>query len=142
MQEINLKDKELDRIVIINQVIARQLTQIEAAQSLFLSERHVRRLQRKYEQEGTLGIKAKQRCGNRLLHPEFKEPVMAIVLARYHDFGPTFATEKLQSEGLTISKETLRKWMIEAALWKGRSRKKARIHQGRNRRSCFGECHC
>ena len=38
-----------------------------------------------------------------------------------------------------INRETLRHLMIEAGLWKGRSRKKARIHQSRQRRSCFGE---
>lgn len=34
--------------------------------------------------------------------------MMARVRATYHDFGPTFAAEKLQSEGLFISKGLLR----------------------------------
>jgi hypothetical protein len=39
---------------------------------------------------------------------------MAIVRARYADFGPTLAAEKLaEIHGCYVSRETLRKWMIE-----------------------------
>ncbi|MCA1444973.1 hypothetical protein I6F07_33470, partial [Ensifer sp. IC4062] len=42
----------------------------------------------------------------------------AIVRERYADFGPTLAAEKLaEHDGLTVSRETLRKWMAEAGLW-------------------------
>ncbi len=54
---------------------------------------------------------------------------------------PTFAAEKLNAcEGLKLSKETLRQWMIAAGIWKKRTRKKAySIHQSRERRTRFGE---
>ena len=42
-------------------------------------------------------------------------------------------------QNLKINRETLRQWMITDNIWKGRSRKQARIHQSRERRPRFGE---
>ena len=64
---------------------------------------------------------------------------VAIITERYADFGPTLATEKLaELHELHVSKETVRKWMIEAGLWKTKAARR-RIYQPRNRRDCLGE---
>lgn len=57
----------------------------------------------------------------------------------YHDFGPTFAAEKLASlNKIKIGKETLRGWLIEAGLHK--KRRKPRPHRlCRVRKQSFGE---
>lgn len=58
---------------------------------------------------------------------------------RYPDFGPTLATEKLiECDGITISDETLRTWLIEAGFWKKRRRRSAH-RQWRQRKECFGQ---
>ncbi|MCZ6802941.1 MAG: hypothetical protein O7D86_03130 [Proteobacteria bacterium] len=62
---------------------------------------------------------------------------MALIKSTYADFSPTFAHDEQQ--GLSFSVETLRKGMIEDAIWKPKSVKKARIHQSRPRRACRGE---
>ena len=136
---MHLSEAELDKLLIINQVKNRNLTQQEAGQQLNVSSRQVRRLLARFCNEGSVGIKSKHRGGNRLLKIDFKLQVLAAVRERYHDFGPTFAAEKLFADGLKDSKETLRKWMISDGLWKGRTRKQARIHQCRERRPRFGE---
>ena len=38
-----------------------------------------------------------------------------------------------------MSRETLRKWMTQAALWRPRSQRVKTIHVWRERRACFGE---
>jgi hypothetical protein len=38
-----------------------------------------------------------------------------------------------------VSRETLRKWMTQAALWRPRSQRVKTIHVWRERRACFGE---
>ena len=44
----------------------------------------------------------------------------------WHDFGPTFAAEQLaKRHQIQVGKETLRGWMIEAGLWKPKSRRAA-----------------
>ena len=59
---------------------------------------------------------------------------------QYPDFGPTLAAEKLlESHGVAIGVETLRRWMIEAGLWTPRAQRLPRAYQPRHRRACFGE---
>lgn len=53
-------------------------------------------------------------------------------------FGPTLAAEYLQCEGLLLSKETLRGWMMEAGLWQAR-KKRGHVHPPRPRRPRLGE---
>ena len=66
--------------------------------------------------------------------------VLDLVREHYHDFGPTFACEKLlEKHDLPLGKETLRRWMMEAGIWKTRRERQKQIHQPRGRRDCFGE---
>lgn len=64
---------------------------------------------------------------------------MARVRQRYADFGPTSAAEHLAQEGLPVSRETLRKWMVKASLWRPRAQRVKTIHVWRERRASFGE---
>jgi transposase len=133
-------EKDVEKICILNQVKQHNLTQKEAALLLDLSVRQIRRLLVRLAKQGLEGIKSRNKGGNRTLSPEFKQQVLDVVKQKYPNFGPTFAAEKLAAiEKLQISHETLRKWMIEAGLWKGKSRKAPRIHQSRSRRARFGE---
>jgi hypothetical protein len=61
------------------------------------------------------------------------------VRERYADFGPTLAAEHLAQEGLPVSRETLRKWMVKASLWRPRAQRVKSIHVWRERRASFGE---
>ncbi|GGW44897.1 hypothetical protein GCM10011452_36450 [Gemmobacter lanyuensis] len=64
---------------------------------------------------------------------------LALVRERYADFGPTLAAEKLaERDGVKISRETLRKWMVEDGLWLSRSQRRV-LHRPRLRRECYGE---
>ncbi len=50
------------------------------------------------------------------------------------------AAEKLwEYNGLKISKETARLWMINAGIWKAKRSYKDTIHQPRYHRTCYGE---
>jgi hypothetical protein len=65
---------------------------------------------------------------------------LSLVRERYADFGPTLAAEKLaEIHGCTISRETLRGWMIAAGLWVDRRHRLPSPHQPRRRRDCLGE---
>ena len=141
MTTISLEGIELDRLLILEQVKNRQLTQEEAGKRLNVSSRQIRRLMRRFISDGIDGITFQHKGGNRAFHEVFKQQVLTVCSrSEYHGFGPTFASEKLKElENLNINRETLRQWMIEQGLWKGRSRKKARIHQSRERRPQFGE---
>jgi hypothetical protein len=65
---------------------------------------------------------------------------VARVQAAYRDFGPTLAGEYLaQHDGITVSKETLRQWLLAAGVWKARPRRVKKVHTWRPRRACRGE---
>jgi hypothetical protein len=140
MEELLFNEVELEKLLILNQVKTRQITQREAGCKLSLSDRQIRRLLKQTESLGFTGIKPKPKGGNRAFEHDFKDSVLTIVREFYSDYGPTLASEKLdERHDLKVNKETLRQWMMEAGLWKGRARKRARIHQSRQRRSRFGE---
>ena len=137
-----MSGKEIDRLGVVRQVAARRLRQREAAERLGLSVRQVQRLVRRYRDDGAAGLVSRRRGRrpNNVIGADVRREVMDWVRKRYADFGPTLACEKLtEVHGYRLSAETLRQWMMAEGLWKAKARRKARIHQRRPRRACFGE---
>ena len=44
-----------------------------------------------------------------------------------------------EAHGFRLSRETLRKWMIEDGLWRAKARREPRSHPSRPRRECVGD---
>ena len=66
--------------------------------------------------------------------------IASLVRERYHDFGPTLATEYLaERHDIRVSRETLRKLVIEAGIWRDRVARRPRPYQPRYRQDCRGE---
>ncbi len=69
-----------------------------------------------------------------------REAIRALLVARYPDFGPTLAQEKLHElHRIEVSVETVRQLQVELGLWRPKRRKAARAFQLRERRGRFGE---
>ena len=139
---ITLSAKEWDRAKVIQRVAEGGGAQAEAAERLGVSLRHVRRLLRRYRDEGAEGLASRRRgCpSSRKIADSVREQALDWVRTRYADFGPTHAHEKLREEhGFTHSVETLRTWMVQDGLWKPKSRRAIPVHQHRPRRSLRGE---
>ena len=134
--------KEVDRVSVVRKLEAKRLRQREAGEQLGLSVRQVKRLLRRYRQDGATGLVSRRRGRrpNNAMDAGIRREVMDWVVKRYADFGPTLACEKLtEAHGYRLSAETLRQWMLAEGLWKAKSRRRLRIHQRRPRRACFGE---
>jgi len=59
--------------------------------------------------------------------------VLELVRQNYRDFGPTLAAEVLRERhDIDVSRDTLRKWMVEADLWLLRKQRRT-FHQPRLR---------
>jgi hypothetical protein len=102
----------------------------------------VERLYRLYKASRAAALASKRRgsVSNRRLPAELRATTPAVVRAKYTDFGPTLAHEKLvEHHGLDLSVETLRKWMREDGLWKTRRERRKQVQQPRRRRPCLGE---
>lgn len=111
---------------------------MKAAELLGISERHYRRLLKAYK-EGIENLNSKKRGkpSNRRIKENVRQKVVEKLKNKYTECGPTFAWEKLiKDEGLELSRETVRKIMLEEGLWKIRKRKRLKLYQSRQRRSC------
>lgn len=143
MEEIlAMSTKELTRLEVLQRLKEKRLQQKEAAQLLGLSVRQVKRLWRQYRKGGAKGLVSKKRgqASNHRLDAGVVQQVLDLLKEKYADFGPTLAHEKLvEVDRLQLSRESVRKLMIEEGLWKPRRVKKAEVHQLRERRACFGE---
>ena len=137
-----MSQRERDRLKVISEIEKGQLTQREGAVQLGLSERWVRALVGRVRREGDVGVvhRLRGRPSNRRLPGALCARVVKAVRGSYVDFGPTLAAEYLaEREGIRISKEALRKLLIEAGVWKAHPRKVSAVHVWRPRRSCRGE---
>lgn len=137
-----MSEGELTRLEIVRDLDLGRLKADDAAQLLRLQPRQVFRLLKAYRQEGTGGLISKQRGrpSNRRIPDQVRTSAMAIIVAKYSDFGPTLAAEKLRElHHINLGRETVRKWMIEDGLWLDRRRRLKRAYQPRYRRDCVGE---
>lgn len=134
--------RDLDRLKCIQGVIDRQLRLYQAAERLGLTTRQVRRLVRRYEQEGPVGLisRHRNRPSNRRIKAAVADHAFAILREQYADFGPTLAAEKLRERhGVNLAVETVRSLMVAGGLWLPRRLRPPKIQQPRTRRACAGE---
>jgi hypothetical protein len=140
VDRIAMSQKERDVLKIVHGVLRGERTQAQASRLLGLSSRQVRRIQRKLEAEGDRALVhgLRGQPSNRGLDAALRRKVLQAYRRRYADFGPTFACEKLALEGLPVSPQTLRRWLIAEGLWQ-RQRRRDPHRSRRPRRCCFGE---
>jgi len=127
---IVMRQKDLKRLHIISKVIEGELTQVQAAEIISLSERQVRRIVKRISEEGDGGIQHRLRVcePNNKLPKKLVARFVELYRKKYKGFGPTFTSEKLfEDDGITVSKETVRKNLIAEGEWqKGRNKKRHR----------------
>ncbi|CAK2135286.1 hypothetical protein VCRA2113O324_40218 [Vibrio crassostreae] len=139
---ITMSEKDIQRFKVLTDVREKRLRQVDAAVILNLSARHIRRLVNKLVSLGAQSLThaARGRPSNRRYSEYFRIEILKLIREHYSDFSPTFALEKLtERHNLSVSKETLRQWMIADGLWLPHSQRKPRVYQPRYRRDCLGE---
>ncbi len=137
-----MSDKEISRINIIQSVVEKRMRRRDAAHQLALTERQTQRLMNHFRESGAAGLAnlRRGRPGNHRLPESLKLHALSLLHDHYSDFGPTLAAEKIRERhNITVSVETLRKWMTADGLWVPYSRRRPRVHQPRYRRDCLGE---
>lgn len=139
---ITVSQKEVKKYDIIKKLINREINGTEAAGVLGLTVRHIRRLKNKVAKNGINGLAHGNRGakGNRNMPDKEKGEIKKLLHAKYPDFGPTFAAEKLDEvHGLKHDPKTIRSIMIAEELWKPKNKKKKKHREWRQRRSSCGE---
>jgi transposase len=139
---LTMSNREITRLEIMQRLKEKRLTQKEAAGMLGISTRQVKRLWRAYRKKGAQGLVSKRRGkpSNNRLDAGVAQQALDLIKEKYEDFGPTLAHEKLTEEHqLQLSRESVRRIMIEEGVWKPKRAKQPSAHQMRERRACFGE---
>ena len=137
-----MSDGELTRLEVLRDLDQKRLTTEAAGQLLALERRQVFRLLKAYRTAGPAGLISKRRGrhSNRRKPEAVRSEALSIIREHYWDFGPTLAAEKLREvHGITLGRETLRLWMIDAGIWADRKQRRKQVHQPRHRRDCVGE---
>ncbi len=136
-----MRQGELKRLELIKKAIAKELTQLEASRFLKISLRQVQRIVRRVKEIGDKGVihQKRGRTNYRRISDAIRAKVLRIYAGQYRDFGATLASEKLRErEGITLSRETLRKWLRQEGYEAGRRRR--RKHRlWRERKGFYGE---
>jgi biotin operon repressor len=138
-----MTQKERDRLVVLKKAKKKLITQKQAAAELGVSERQIRRMLCSLKRRGDRAVihASRNRRSNRKISSASEERAMKILSQEvYRGFGPTLAAEYLaKRHQLRVGRETLRGWMVRAKLWRAQKRRLEKIHQWRERRSCWGE---
>ena len=138
---IKMDQRDRKRLCVIHKVLEKELKQFKAADFLGLSTRQIKRIVKRVREEGDRGLahKSRGKPSNKAIPKKVKAKVIKLYEKEYGDFGPTFATEKLDEiNGISISHETLRLWLLGEG--KHDWQRKARPHrQWRQRKEQFGE---
>ena len=130
-----MSTKERDRLKVLHEVKKRHITQKQAGAELGLSERWIRELLLRVHRRGDAGLRhgLRGRPSNRKTPEKVKRRVVELFREKkqaklWHDYGPTLAAEEIAADyGIVISRESLRKWLIEAKLWRA---KRSRVERG------------
>jgi len=140
--EIRMTTKELKKLDVLILVSRKEKKVSQGAKELGITKRHFRRVLRRYEKEGAVGLvhKSRGKKSRNAFSKDLEEKIMMLLRSRYYDFGPTFAAEKI-SEDLErkISKEKIRQLQIKEGLRKAKKPKEKKYHPRRTRRSRRGE---
>lgn len=134
--------KELKRISIIQSVIDKKRTQKEAAIALTLSERQVRKLVKRYREEGAIGLKHKNKNYKpaHSFSEEFKNKIITLKLSdNYIDTNFAHFRDLLEErENIKISYSALYSILKSNGIHSKKSHKDRKTHRRRKRKESEG----
>jgi len=137
-----MSKKELRASEIIIRVINGDITQRRGAFELNKSLRQVKRLCKRYREEGTQGLahRSRGKPSKNKVNASTYDTVLALIKRDYADFGPQLIKEQLMERNhMNFSREWIRALMIKEGIWQVKKRKNLKSYQRRTRRSREGE---
>jgi len=140
-EHLIMSQKERTRLGVMRELKAKSISLVAAAKVLRLGYRQMKRVWRRYQDQGDAGLvhRSRGRASNRAKAKELRQKVLERYEERYGGFGPTLACEHLQADdGLEVDHETLRRWLLAQGSW-SLKRRRQKHRQWRERKACFGE---
>ena len=113
---------------LMTRVAERLLKLRAAAEMMRVSYRQVKRIWRRYREEGDAGLvhRGRGRRSSRARPVTERKRAVALYGKEHVGFGPLLASEHLAGDhGLVVDHETLRRWLVSAGLWETRRRRES-----------------
>jgi len=133
---VTLGPDEQRRLYVLTELLAGRLTTIEAALTLELSIRHLKRLKARYRREGVASL-ANGNRGRRPWHaidPALAERVVELARTRYAGLNHSHLADLLaEREGIVLERSTIRRILLRAGLRSPRPRRPP-VHRSRRER--------
>jgi transposase len=138
---IELSQKELQRVKVIENAVESRITVAEASALLRLSGRQVKRLKKRYRADTVEWV----RHGNRgrakpwKLAERVRARIVDLARQKYVGFNDSHLAEKLgEQEGLTVSRETVRRVLRAAGMKSPQKRRRSKYRARRERKPRLG----
>jgi len=135
-ERLTLNRKEQNRLIVLNQVEAKQLGMDQAATVLKISERQAWRLLAAYRREGAGGLAHgnRERKPVNALAERLRQQVIELAGSKYKGFNHTHLTEKLtECEDLHLSRSSVRSLLLQNGIPSPRKRRSPK-HRSRRER--------
>jgi transposase len=133
---VTLTPRDQTRMMVLNQVLAGQLTASEAAQVLILSVRQVRRVLAAYREDGVAAMVHgnRGRTPAHAISADCRHQILTLARTRYAGVNDRHLSELLaEREDITVSRSSLRRILREAGIASPRTRR-APVHRQRRER--------
>jgi len=140
MGNITMSKKERTQLIIFEKLKNDEITQIEAALRLNITDRWVRTKFKRYIEYGAQGLvhKSRGKASTQKWSLDERAIMVGLLKSDWHGFRPKFTSEKLQErENITVCRETVRQAMIAEGLWEKR-KSRAKHRKRRERRAMLG----
>jgi hypothetical protein len=138
--------QEAERFEIIQKLISKVIDGSEAAELMNLSIRQVKRIKARVkaakpkEKIKSIIHGSRGKPSNRKLDNNLIKRAEDLLIAKYHDFNPLLAKEKLfEIDDIKLSSEKVRQLMISQKLWKPKRKHDTRKFAWRERKDNYGE---
>lgn len=141
-ETFTLSQKELQRVSVISACVKGDMACARAAELLCLSVRHIKRLKKRVREDGeaALAHANRGRPSPRRLPHRTRQVALRLARSKYAGFNDHHLAEKLNEvEGLTLSRETLRRLLRQEGLGSPRKRRAPAHRQRRLRSARLGE---
>ena len=141
METFQMSNKEISRIGVFEKLKNKEMKQKEASMIIGISTRQIRKKLKEFRRLGPKALihGSRGKPSNNQIDIEIKRKAISLIENKYPDFGPTFASEKLEkNHNLIVNHETLRLMMAQSGLWVPKKRKVTH-RVWRERKEHFGE---
>ena len=138
---IAMSQKERQRFHLLKMALESKITLRQASRMMGVSYRHAKRLKKRLISEGARGLVHgnRGRPSARALHPELAKRIIELSRKTYTTFNDTHFTEKLNEvEGITVSRDTVRRLRRCNGITAKRRRRAKKHHQRRPRKEQEG----